>query len=218
MSDTIHLSVESGPINKLLPAICLLLALIPFQGYFNFYKNLSISAAQLLAVLLFICSIPRAIKKIDYFEYAFPLTVLIFWIIMFMGIYVSNNRQKPEFFSENKVAHAPVLRKAMTEISQHGRLISEDFDKVELYTSKFQAPAEDYWKFVAKTAAVGGMMTPDNFSAIEITNVLAQLKGTEEKNYVLQDAVHKSGLTISSSSSGKTTRRRITLCENSSTE
>ncbi|MGE5661476.1 MAG: hypothetical protein ACM3X1_04440, partial [Ignavibacteriales bacterium] len=90
---------------------------------------------------------------------------------------------------ENKVAHAPILRKAMAEISQHGRLISEDFDKVELYTSKFQAPAEDYWKFVAKTAAVGGMMTPENFSAINITNVLAQLKGTEEKNYVLQDAV-----------------------------
>jgi hypothetical protein len=110
-------------------------------------------------------------------------------------IYVSQNRGQPEFYSENKVSHAPTLRKAMAEISQHGRLVSEDFDKVELYTSKFQATAEDYWKHIAKiasigrTAAVGGMMVPENFSAINITNVLAQLRGTEERNYVLQDAV-----------------------------
>lgn len=110
-------------------------------------------------------------------------------------IYVSLNRQQPEFYSENKVSHAPTLRKAMTEIAQHGRLVSEDFDKVELYTSKFQAPAEDYWKHigrlaaVGRTAASGGMMVPENFSAINITNVLAQLRGTEERNYVLQDAV-----------------------------
>ena len=110
-------------------------------------------------------------------------------------IYVSLNRQNPEFFSENKVGHAPTLRKAMAEISQHGKLVSEDFDNIELYTSKFQAPAEDYWKHVAKlasigrTAASGGMMVPENFSAINITNVLAQLRGTEERNYVLQDAV-----------------------------
>jgi hypothetical protein len=110
-------------------------------------------------------------------------------------IYVSQNRQTPEFYSENKVSHAPTLRKAMAEISQHGRLVSEDFDKVELYTSKFQAPAEDYWKHISRlasvgrTAASGGMMVPENFSAINITNVLAQLRGTEERNYVIQDAV-----------------------------
>jgi hypothetical protein len=110
-------------------------------------------------------------------------------------IYVSLNRQQPEFYSENKVSHAPTLRKAMTEIAQHGKLVSEDFDKVELYTSKFQAPAEDYWKHISRlasvgrTAAAGGMMVPENFSAINITNVLAQLRGTEERNYVIQDAV-----------------------------
>ena len=85
-------------------------------------------------------------------------------------IYVSQNRQTPEFYSENKVSHAPTLRKAMAEINQHGRLVSEDFDKVELYTSKFQAPAEDYWKHISRlasvgrTAASGGMMVPENFS------------------------------------------------------
>ena len=83
----------------------------------------------------------------------------------------------------------------MAEIAQHGRLVSEDFDRVELYTSKFQAPAEDYWKHISRlasvgrTAASGGMMVPDNYSAINITNVLAQLRGTEERNYVIQDAV-----------------------------
>lgn len=110
-------------------------------------------------------------------------------------IYVSNNRQEPEFFSENKVAYAPLLRKAHVELAQHGKLVSEDFNEVELFTPRYQAAAEDYFKHVAKlgsigrTAAAGGMMVPDNFSAISITNVLAQLRGTEERNYVLQDAV-----------------------------
>jgi hypothetical protein len=104
-------------------------------------------------------------------------------------IYVSTNRQKPEFFSENKVANGPLLRKALVEISKHGKLVSDDFNEVELFTPRFQAPAEDYFKYIAKTAAVGGMMVPENFSAINITNVLAQLRGTEERNYVIQDAV-----------------------------
>jgi hypothetical protein len=104
-------------------------------------------------------------------------------------IYVSYNRQKPEFFSENKVANAPILRKALVEISQKGKLVSEEFNEVDLFTPKYQAPAEDYFKFIAKTAAVGGMMVPENFSAINITNVLAQLRGTEERNYVIQDSV-----------------------------
>lgn len=103
-------------------------------------------------------------------------------------IYVSMNRQNPEFFSENKVAYAPILRKALVEIGKHGKLVSEDFNEVELFTPRYQAPAEDYFKHIAKTAAVGGMMVPENFSAINITNVLAQLRGTEERNYVLQDA------------------------------
>ena len=106
------------------------------------------------------------------------------------SIYVSNNREKPEFYSENKViSSAPILRKALSEISEFGSLKSEEFDKVELYTPRYQAAAEDYWKFVTKTAASGGMMVPENFSAINITNVLAQLRGTEERNYVLQDSV-----------------------------
>ena len=42
-------------------------------------------------------------------------------------IYVSQNRQQPEFFSENKVSHAPTLRKAMSEIAQHGRSCKRRF-------------------------------------------------------------------------------------------
>lgn len=109
-------------------------------------------------------------------------------------IYVSQNRQYPEFFTENKVAYAPILRKALVEIGKHGKLVSDDFNEVELFTPRYQAPAEDYFKHIAKTASIGrtaaagGMMVPDNYSAINITNVLAQLRGTEERNYVLQDA------------------------------
>ena len=111
------------------------------------------------------------------------------------GIYVSNRRDQPEFYSENLVTKAPILRKALAEIGQHGQLVSEDWDRISLYEPRFQAAAEDYWKHVARlasvgrTAASGGMMVPENFSAINITNVLAQLRGTEEPNYVLQDAV-----------------------------
>lgn len=106
------------------------------------------------------------------------------------GIYVSMNRGKPEFYSENKITpNAPILRKALVEIQTHGKLISDEFDHINLYEPRFQAAAEDYWKYVTKTAAAGGMMVPENFSAINITNVLAQLRGTQETNYVLQDAV-----------------------------
>lgn len=111
------------------------------------------------------------------------------------GIYVSRNMEKPEFFSENLVTKAPILRKALAEIGQYGVLKSEEWDQVALYEPKYQAAAEDYWKFVARTASVGrtaaagGMMVPENFSAINITNVLAQLRGTQEANYVLQDSV-----------------------------
>src|SRR5687768_1122253 len=106
------------------------------------------------------------------------------------GIYVSMNRDKPEFYSENRITpNAPILRKALVEIQTHGKLVSEEFDHINLYEPRFQASAEDYWKYVTKTAASGGMMVPENFSAINITNVLAQLRGTQEANYVLQDAV-----------------------------
>jgi hypothetical protein len=106
------------------------------------------------------------------------------------GIYVSMNREKPEFYSENKITpNAPILRKALVEIQTHGKLISDEFDHINLYEPRFQAAAEDYWKYVTKTAAAGGMMVPENFSAINITNVLAQLRGTQETNYVIQDAV-----------------------------
>jgi len=104
-------------------------------------------------------------------------------------IYVSYNRAKPEFFTENKVANAPILRKALAEVAKHGKLVSEEFNEVDLFQPRYQAPAEDYFKYIAKTAAVGGMMVPENFSAINITNVLAQLRGTEERNYVVQDSV-----------------------------
>jgi len=106
------------------------------------------------------------------------------------GIYVSMNREKPEFYSENKITpNAPILRKALVEIQTHGKLVSDEFDHINLYEPRFQAAAEDYWKYVTKTAASGGMMVPENFSAISITNVLAQLRGTQEANYVLQDSV-----------------------------
>lgn len=106
------------------------------------------------------------------------------------GIYVSMNREKPEFYSENKITpNAPILRKALVEIQKHGRLVSEEFDHINLYEPRYQAAAEDYWKYVTKTAAAGGMMVPENFSAINITNVLAQLRGTQEANYVIQDSV-----------------------------
>jgi hypothetical protein len=104
-------------------------------------------------------------------------------------IYVSTNRMQPEFWTENKIAHAPTLNKALDEIRTKGELVSEEFDKVALYQPRFQAAAEDYYKAISRTAAVGGIMAPDNFSTIDVTNVLSQLRGLEEKTYVLQDSV-----------------------------
>ena len=104
-------------------------------------------------------------------------------------IYVSQNRQVPEFWSENRVANSVTLNKALEEIRTKGDLVSEDFDKVEIFAPKFQAAAEDYYKAIARTAASGGIMAPDNFSTIDVVNVLSQLRGTETTSYVLQDSV-----------------------------
>ena len=71
-------------------------------------------------------------------------------------IYVSNNRQEPEFFSENKVAYASGLKKAF-EVAKVGSIANktDEFDNVELFTPRYQAAAEDYFKHVAKLASVG---------------------------------------------------------------
>jgi len=109
-------------------------------------------------------------------------------------VYVSTNRQNPEFWSENRVGHAPTIAKALEEIRTKGDLISEEFEKVSVYSPRFQAAAEDYLKYqsqIARTGAVGGIMVPDNFDTIDVVNVLSTLRGTEEKSYVLQDSVSK---------------------------
>ena len=120
------------------------------------------------------------------------------------SIHISNTRITPEFYTENQVTNlgskfAPLLRKAITEIQTQGELVSDEFNKVSLVTPRYEASLEDYLKVIGKhassgnnsilrTAAAGGAMVPDNFSTIDVVNVLSELRNTEERNFVLQDA------------------------------
>ena len=120
------------------------------------------------------------------------------------NIHISRSRQTPEFYSENQVTNlgtqfAPLLRKAITEVQTHGELVSDEFNKVSLVTPRYEASLEDYLKVIGRhassgnnsilrTAAAGGAMVPDNFSTIDVVNVLSELRNTEERNFVLQDA------------------------------
>jgi len=82
-------------------AIYILILLIPFQLYFNFYKTFSVSIAQILAGLIFIVSLKKIYnlcKKIVVREYAnkeneiLTITVLIYILVMLLSIIVSDDK------------------------------------------------------------------------------------------------------------------------------
>lgn len=75
--------------------IYLLILLIPFQIYFNFYKNLSVSVAQILAGILFVLTIWRRLlekEKNDFGRSSIDLSIVVFVVVMFLSILVSDNK------------------------------------------------------------------------------------------------------------------------------
>lgn len=105
------------------------------------------------------------------------------------SIYLSNNDKVPQYWSENLVVpKVAMLNKGIKELKEYGDFKSEELGKVSFFASGYQAEAESFYKEVAKVAASGGVMTPQDFDGIEVTNVLAQLRGVEEPRRVLQNA------------------------------
>lgn len=102
------------------------------------------------------------------------------------GIYVTSSKT-PVFWSENKVANATALSKFLNDMQKFGSLSDDPiYDQVEIYEGRFQSTAEDYLKW-QKDAAVGGVQVPENFTAIEVTNLLSQLRNQDDLPTVMQD-------------------------------
>lgn len=98
-------------------------------------------------------------------------------------VYVTSEKV-PTFWKENRVAHAGALGQFITDITKNGSLSDDPiYDQVNIYEPAFQAEAEDYYKWIK--SAAGGIQVPENFSAIVVTNLLTQLRNTNERDFVL---------------------------------
>src|SRR3989339_1729737 len=74
--------------------LLLLIALIPFQIYFNLYQSLSLSVAQVFAGILFIYTFIRSRSKLAENWFGCPIDYSIFalLLVMFASIFVSGDR------------------------------------------------------------------------------------------------------------------------------
>lgn len=74
--------------------LSLLILLIPLQFYFNFYKHLSVSCAQLLAGLIFILWLFRLHRERDYIPKKAPLNlpITLFILMMIISIFISTDK------------------------------------------------------------------------------------------------------------------------------
>ena len=107
-------------------------------------------------------------------------------------IYVSNNDKHPTFPEGNAVLNMKEFRKVRTA-RRNGKLSdSELYDKsmFGMYNSKdgWQDYAVKYHDEVIKPRTAGLMNLPD-YTGIEVTSVLSELLGVEERGFVLQDAI-----------------------------
>ena len=104
------------------------------------------------------------------------------------SIYVSDNDKSPNYPAGNcvipKVAN---VRKAF-DLSAKGELTEDKVFDIYNKHDGWQDTVNEYNTWVkARTA---GVMTPADFSAVEVTNVLSTLLGLPERNFVLQDAAN----------------------------
>lgn len=104
------------------------------------------------------------------------------------AIYVSDNDKVPTFQEGMKVIPKVASIRKAKELEAAGR-INSDEARFSIFNRQdgWEDAANEYYdnKIRARTA---GVMTPNDFSAIEVTNVLSTLLGLPERNFVLQDA------------------------------
>ena len=103
------------------------------------------------------------------------------------AIYVSDNDKSPTFPDGMKVIPRVANIAKAKELEKAGKMNSDEA-RFNIYNTKdgWDNLANDY--FDAIKGRTAGVMTPNDFSAIEVTNVLSTLLGLPERNFVLQNA------------------------------
>lgn len=104
------------------------------------------------------------------------------------AIYLSNNDKTPNYPEANKVIPSVAKVREAKELEQQGKITSDKatfdiFNKQDGWVDI----ANEYYdqKYRARTA---GVMAPQDFTGIEVTNVLSTMLGLPERNFVLQNA------------------------------
>jgi hypothetical protein len=104
------------------------------------------------------------------------------------SIYVSDNDRSPNYPDGMKVIPKVANIQKARQLKAAGKMNSDEA-KFSIYNKQdgWEDAANEYFDFVSKPR-VAGVMTPTDFSAIEVTNVLSTMLGLPERNFVLQNA------------------------------
>lgn len=104
------------------------------------------------------------------------------------SIYVSNNDKAPTWDEEMKIIPSVANIQKAKQLRAEGKMNS-DQARFSVYNQKYgwQDIANEYYDNKHK-ARVAGVMTPTDYSGVEVTNVLSTLLGLPERNFVMQNA------------------------------
>lgn len=106
------------------------------------------------------------------------------------AIYLSDNDKSPTYPEGMKVIPSVAKLREAVELEKQGK-ISADKATFDIFNKKdgWVDIANEYYsnKYKQRTA---GVMTPVDYSGIEVTNVLSTMLGLPEKNFVLQNAAN----------------------------
>ncbi len=104
------------------------------------------------------------------------------------AIYLSDNDKSPNYPEGMKVIPSVSNIRKAKELKSQGK-INSDQARFSIYNVKdgWQDIANEYHSNRIK-ARVAGVMAPQDFTGIEVTNVLSTMLGLPERNFVLQNA------------------------------
>ena len=104
------------------------------------------------------------------------------------SIYVSDDDKKPNYPEGNKVIPSVANVTKAKALKAEGK-ISDDKATFSIFNKQdgWEDAANDYFDYRIR-GRTAGVMSPNDFSAIEVTNVLSTLLGLPERNFVLQNA------------------------------
>jgi len=104
------------------------------------------------------------------------------------AIYLSANDKVPNYPEGNKVIPRVSAIAEAQQLEREGK-INSDKAQFSIYNAKdgWQDIVNEYYDAKVK-ARTAGVMAPQDYSGIEVTNVLATMLGLPERNFVLQNA------------------------------